>query len=441
MSISVRALPVLGIVTVLLPACSSDRGTHKPPTTRPDQTTRPAQTSAPSTVQPAALPIPRTVAALVPHLKDADVEVRRAAAFALGRLGEPESIWPLIRAGADDPDPNVRLAAAEAVTWLGTDPDSPICRNTRERLLTWKTDALFLREVEWSDLFLLVAHSGTTSWRVNWRTLMVAGADRSRKITAEWPALTVAEALCRLCAASGGEMCFFLLRTGPLYFTSAGDFCGLVRFSRRTRARQAALRQWGRGTEAGRRTHDALKANVRFSNFDEAKLADVIQYLRETTGVEFVVDWPALKETGVEKSTWIRNEYFPRGAMRLRPSLPPGEKGLWVLLAAAEGESNSPRHLDLVVDGSTVFLSTREGVERRMASRGRPVPKLVPTEDDEARQAIKRLAATRNGKAPPIRRDAEWALGILREHPRLRPIVDEALHDDALSSPDVKADD
>jgi HEAT repeat protein len=60
---------------------------------------------------------PRAVESLIKALGDRNAEARRAAAFALGKLGDPRAVDPLIRALGNESA--ARKAAAEALTRLG----------------------------------------------------------------------------------------------------------------------------------------------------------------------------------------------------------------------------------------------------------------------------------------------------------------------------------
>ena len=174
------------------------------------------------------------------------------------------------------------------------------------------------------------------------------------------------------------------------------------------------MRTWSASNEAGRRTLETLDSSVRFPSLDGAKLVDVIQYLRERTGVDFVADWPELREARVKKTTLIRARWYPMAGMKMASALPPGEAGLRALLAAACREADSHAELEHVVDGEVVFISTRKGAERRMAGGGSPMPRLVPSRQDEEKQAIARLVAAREHRDPLVRRSAAWALKELR---------------------------
>jgi HEAT repeat protein len=59
--------------------------------------------------------------------------VRAHAATALGRVGRPEAVTPLIRALEDDEDGHVRAMAARALGWLG--PPAAAARPALERAL------------------------------------------------------------------------------------------------------------------------------------------------------------------------------------------------------------------------------------------------------------------------------------------------------------------
>ena len=65
------------------------------------------------------------VPALIQALGDSDWAVRRAAAGALGAIGDPQAVPPLIQALGDRSE-NVRRAAAEALVKIGTPAVSPL---------------------------------------------------------------------------------------------------------------------------------------------------------------------------------------------------------------------------------------------------------------------------------------------------------------------------
>ncbi len=67
---------------------------------------------------------PRAVSALLSRLEDADEEVRLFAARALGRSGEAAAVEPLLRCGGD-PSPAVRAEALAAAAALGRAPELP----------------------------------------------------------------------------------------------------------------------------------------------------------------------------------------------------------------------------------------------------------------------------------------------------------------------------
>ena len=61
---------------------------------------------------------PAAIPALVPLLQDAEMEVRQMTAFALGLIGDPLAVEPLL-AALKDPEPVVRGRAAEALGQIG----------------------------------------------------------------------------------------------------------------------------------------------------------------------------------------------------------------------------------------------------------------------------------------------------------------------------------
>jgi hypothetical protein len=62
---------------------------------------------------------PVAVQALTAHLKDFDQDSRRWAVAALGQVGSPETITPLLRTMHDDPSPSVRQGAASSLAESG----------------------------------------------------------------------------------------------------------------------------------------------------------------------------------------------------------------------------------------------------------------------------------------------------------------------------------
>jgi len=69
-----------------------------------------------------------------------------------------------------------------------------------------------------------------------------------------------------------------------------------------TQTRLADLNEDGSESEANRRAAMQLKEAVPI-NFEGNRLVNVIDYLRNTTGANFFVNWPALEEVGVEQDS------------------------------------------------------------------------------------------------------------------------------------------
>ena len=372
---------LLAVAVTVLFSGSLRAGGRPAPATRP----RPARaaTEPAASTQPAD---PLALGRLLVGLYDPNATVRRSAAVALGRLDDPEALWPLIQTGAGDPDAKVRQAAVEAVTWLGPDPDSERTRSVREKLLSRTVRRLTFRDIDFKDAIQFFREYSDTSIHVNWRPLQPLGADPDLKINLEMRDATLGEVLCRTLTATGRPVGFLIVHHGnPLYISSIADVTEGVRAMRRYRARIASLRRWGERTAEGRRTLGKLQTSIKAPQFKDTRLDEVIRYLHDLTGVEFVVDWPALKEAGIEPATPIALVWDSRGRKKGEaPVLPTGgsfyrtpsvERGLWGILARASERSADDEIPQYVVDGKIVFISTAAGVDRRMAGRKRLAPR------------------------------------------------------------------
>jgi len=92
------------------------------------------------------------------------------------------------------------------------------------------------------------------------------------------------------------------------------------------------------------------------------------------------VDWAALKETDITKSTPVSLSWRPPTGMKLpvpsktpvsKKDIPSIEKGLWRILWRATDQGSRDATLEYLVDGEVVFISTRTEIDRRMAARNR----------------------------------------------------------------------
>jgi HEAT repeat protein len=360
------------------------------------------------------------VKALLPHLKADDRKTRRMAAVALGRLGEPESMWPLIQAGANDADPSVRLAAAEAVTRLSPDPDTALREQVWERLRTRRIARLHFVDIDLRDVMQFVREYTDTSSRVNWTALQVVGVEPSAQVSLSRRNIPICEAICLLCVKSRGPMGFSVGLGGPLRFSSVQDFVQRGRLERRERFRRAAIRQWSMHTEAGRGTLRKLEREIERLSSADIDFTDVVQFLREYARAKIDVDWPALRAAGIEQTTKVSTDVRKVTAARAMDL---------VLCDVSGAAAGADAALEYVVDDGVVFISTRQRVEQRMAARNRPMPRLLMTEADEDKQAAARLIAALKHKDSFVRRSAAWALGEIRPFEAMRPLIEAAAGD------------
>jgi type II secretory pathway component GspD/PulD (secretin)/outer membrane protein assembly factor BamD (BamD/ComL family)/tetratricopeptide (TPR) repeat protein len=124
-----------------------------------------------------------------------------------------------------------------------------------------------------------------------------------------------------------------------------------------TQKRKAAVGQDTGETEVNTRTAIKLGAPVPVVNFDGNKLANVIEFLRNTTGVNFFVNWAALKDVGVDGDKPIN----------LQLTNVPADKVLRLVLQQAASTDDANPVAFSIVDG-IVTISTRKDLNKATAT-------------------------------------------------------------------------
>ena len=130
-------------------------------------------------------------------------------------------------------------------------------------------------------------------------------------------------------------------------------------------SRESSERVSGRATDP-QHVQRKLEESVPI-NFESNRLVNIIDYFRNTTGVNFYVNWPALEKAGIEKDTPIT----------LLLTDVPAEQALRLVLrqAAAETGVDSPDYA--LVEG-IVTISTRDDLQHHGELQPEPEPALEP---------------------------------------------------------------
>ncbi len=124
-----------------------------------------------------------------------------------------------------------------------------------------------------------------------------------------------------------------------------------------TAVRLAGLDTSGGESEVNRRTAAALRNPVPI-NFEAIRLSNVIEYLRNTTGLNFFVNWAALEAVGIERDTPIT----------LRLSNVPAEQALRLVLAQA-GSISELEPIGFSIIEGIVTVSTERDLNRTTDTR------------------------------------------------------------------------
>jgi len=403
---------VLVLCAIACAGCSRRDHNTSTPATRPASVrlpaTRPAATqpfadTPPTATEPAESPVPRAVTRLLGLLKADDPTVRFETAIAIGRLGEPEAIWPLIETGAGDPNRGVRIAAVTAVALLGernTSADEAEKSMAFLTLVIPKLDLDVFKPQDMSDIVARHANDTGHVHQINYQAFQATGALEGVPLKARWRNITMGEAVCRMLVATGSKV-GFTIWGGCIYITPAEDIINGIHFSRRERHRRAVLQQWSSQSDAGRQTLKKLAKEISKLSFAEIDLRDVIQFLREYSEVNIRVDWEVLLASGIEPTTKVSTN--ERNVTV--------EKVVALILQDLGSAPTDDGRFDYLVDDDVLFISTRKAIERRIAARPGPVPKLMPTPAEEQHKAMGWLIAALKDKDPLVRQSVAATLG------------------------------
>ncbi|MBL7133715.1 MAG: hypothetical protein ISS78_06425 [Phycisphaerae bacterium] len=129
--------------------------------------------------------------------------------------------------------------------------------------------------------------------------------------------------------------------------------------SRRTKYEVTA----GLETEQDRRVRMRLKETIRELNFDDIELKDVIQFLRDVSGVNIYVKWSALAAAGITKATTV-NVHLQEVTL---------EKALRVILE----DVGAAAPLGYVVDSGVISISTKDDLATKTTTRVYDIRDLI----------------------------------------------------------------
>ena len=302
----------------------------------------------------------RAVEPLSAALKDDSPRVRAAAAKALGDLRDIRALWPLTLAAATDTDAKVRDAAAEAVTWLGPDPDSEVHRMSRKVLLE-RMPQFDFEDQPFGDMAMALCSYAHTSLRGG-------GSDGDftrKKVTVHARNATIAELWCRGLVGTGSRVSFVIHE--PIQIGSVSRLTELVQKGKWLIAWTARRRAHAARTVEGQEVLRKLATSVREAVDEPVALSDMLTYAADLSGAKIEVDWPALKAIGIGQDASV---------------LTGGHKTLWRLLEGIADEASSSSYgkgyVDFYVEGSKVIVTTRSAVEARVGK--------VPTTATESQE-------------------------------------------------------
>lgn len=336
---------------------------------KPDAATNPTSKTAPPTSSSSSpATAPAQIAKLILQLQDSDPKARIAAAQELAKLRAIEALGPLIHLAARDNDPAVRDAAAEAVTWLGPEPESRINLIVRKRLME-RLPKLDIQDKEGHDVLISFGETAALSLRGHWGQV-----DPRTKVTIHATNITMAEAYCRLFSQIDDSVGFILGTDSPIYFSLIPVLTSEVLGYRAQEAYRHELNQWAAKHQDGAET--LRKLQTHFPK-EEATAKDALNSLAQAAEVEIQVDWDALKEQGITDDQKIHlGSPYEKGSL---PYDEPVEKAIWWVLHGLERDSDklSPSPIEYIVDGTVIRVSTHDKIQAYI--KAHPATATAPT--------------------------------------------------------------
>lgn len=295
---------------------------------------------------------PRGVPSLLDATADPDPQVRAAAAAALGRLDDLRALWPLVQLAARDRDPRVQEAALGAILSLGPEEDARTLGVVRERLVRKVTKVALTDAPLWDVVRFLGDVSGM-GYEIHFGDLVAAGIDRDHRISLRGSDVPLGVLACRMLVACKPKEPVGFLWCPPLTYSTVEGFAKAKAGSRRAKRRQRARARYCQTGRANRETWDKLSRRIPKVYFTDEELAKAVERLSRAGGVRIQVDWPTLRECGIDPTTEVNIHLT-------------GASGRTALRVLADDVGAGGTTIDwLIVDGAVV-LSTAKAIDKRM---------------------------------------------------------------------------
>lgn len=176
-----------------------------------------------------------------------------------------------------------------------TEADKLVLNRLNETVRELKFD-----DIELKDVIQFFRDVSGLNIHVRWGALNAAGlAERMRGVTLHQAEISLGTGLALLLdSAFGAGNATFTVANGVVIVTTHEDARDLAEY----------LRSYPKGTDSKvhRRTLTRLSETIRKLNFDDTELKEVIQFLRDVSGVGIYVRWSRLNSAGVSKATTVK---------------------------------------------------------------------------------------------------------------------------------------
>jgi autotransporter-associated beta strand protein len=137
--------------------------------------------------------------------------------------------------------------------------------------------------------------------------------------------------------------------------------------------RAAALTPAPTAADADAVVREKLKKQIKLFSFGDLDLSDVIEFLRQYSSIDIKVNWPALKEAGVERT---RETSVNAHDITVKQALD-------LLLRTVSGVAAGPEfEVQYVIDGGVLTISTRADLAKKTARRVYEVSDLLDPAPD-----------------------------------------------------------
>ncbi len=175
-----------------------------------------------------------------------------------------------------------------------TEADKLVLKRLNETIRELKFD-----DIELKDVIQFFRDVSGVNIHVRWGALNAAGlAERMRGVTLHQAEISLGTGLAlSLDSAFGAGNATFTVANGVVIVTAHEDAPDLAEY----------LRSYPKGTDSkeDQRALKQLNERIRELKFDDIEMKDVIQFLRDVSGVNIYVRWSRLNSVGVTKATTV----------------------------------------------------------------------------------------------------------------------------------------